>query len=211
MIISVLTNKQSWIVPYAERLLRQLDEKYKKHVYFDHNEVPQGDCLIILGYEKILSPDILARNKHNLVVHESSLPQGKGWSPLTWQVLEGKNNVPIILFEADESVDGGDIYYHDMIELDGHELIDEIREKQGNKTIELVIRFFMDYPNISGSKQIGSESFYQRRRADDSELEIDRSLKDLFNKFRIVDNERYPAFFRYKGHKYLLKICKDGK
>jgi methionyl-tRNA formyltransferase len=30
-------------------------------------------------------------------VHESALPQGQGWSPMTWQILEGASPIPVTL------------------------------------------------------------------------------------------------------------------
>ena len=34
------------------------------------------------------------------VVHENALPQGQGWSPLTWRILKGASRLPITLLEA---------------------------------------------------------------------------------------------------------------
>ena len=48
-----------------------------------------GDICILLSCE-LLDKEQLALHKHNLVVHESDLPKGQGWSPMTWQILEGK-------------------------------------------------------------------------------------------------------------------------
>ncbi len=39
-----------------------------------------------LGCSKIAGPDVLNRNKYNLVVHESALPKGKGFAPVAWQI-----------------------------------------------------------------------------------------------------------------------------
>ncbi|MEA3493461.1 MAG: formyltransferase family protein [Candidatus Margulisiibacteriota bacterium] len=209
MIVSILTEKKSWIRPFVEQIREKLNREHAVQVFYDHNDVIRGGCLVILGYEKIIPQSILDRNKHNLVVHESDLPSGKGWSPLTWQIIEGKNRVPIVLFGANADVDSGDIYLKDEIVFEGHELIGELREKQGKKTVELVCRFFKDYPDNVRKKQEGSESFYPRRGPRDSELPIDVPLKDLFNRLRVVDNDRYPAFFSNKGKKYLLKIYKE--
>ena len=49
---------------------------------------------------KIIEKEFLSKHKHNIAVHESSLPKGRGWAPLFWQILEGKNTMPIVLFEA---------------------------------------------------------------------------------------------------------------
>ena len=48
------------------------------------------DLCICLSYSKLLSEKDLSKFKNVLVVHESELPKGKGWSPLSWQILEGK-------------------------------------------------------------------------------------------------------------------------
>lgn len=209
MRISILVNKNSWIVPYAEQLLNLLKKKHTVELYWEHENIPEGECLIILSYERIVPKEILLKNKNNLVVHESALPRGKGWSPLSWQILEDKNNIPITLFEATEEIDSGNIYLQDEIKYEGHELVEELRAKQGEKTIELILEFFKNYSNLQSRKQKGKETFYSRRQPEDSELNISKSLKSQFNKLRIVDNERYPAFFQYKGHKYILKIYKE--
>ena len=35
-----------------------------------------------------------------------------------------------------------------------------------------------------------------------------KSLAELFDRLRVADNERYPAFFTHRGHTYVLKISK---
>ena len=112
------------------------------------------------------------------------------------------------MFEAAESVDSGVVYFQDSLVFGGHELVDELRQKQGGKAIELVEKFVKRYPKIKGRAQQGQPSYYHRRTALDSELQVDQSLKDQFNLLRVADNERYPAFFHYRGHKYVLKIYK---
>ncbi|MBI5412966.1 phosphotransferase [Candidatus Peregrinibacteria bacterium] len=212
MIISILVdNPNSWVVPYAERLHAELlNDNHNVHFCKNASEIVVGDCAFFLSCEKIIKPEILQRNKHNLVVHESWLPEGKGWSPLTWQILEWKNAIPVTLFEALEMVDAGDIYYQDQIIFSGHELIEEMRAKQVEKTTKLIKKFISNYPNNVGKKQQGYGSFYRRRGLKDSELDPDKTIAEQFNLLRIVDNERYPAFFNLNGYKYILKIYKDN-
>jgi len=174
-------------------------------------EIPNGELCFILNCSKLVKPNILNRNKHNLVIHASDLPKGKGWSPWTWLILEGENDIPLTLFEAKEAVDSGVIYLQEWVIFDGHELIDEIRESLANKIVSMCQHFVQLYPNIieESREQNGNESFYPRRNASDSQLDIHRSIVEQFNLLRVVDNDRYPAFFEYRGCKYLLKIEKD--
>ena len=202
----VTDNPKSWIIPYVKKLKLRLSRQHKVHWVTRHDEISRGDLAFFLACEKIVKPEILRLHKHNLVVHESKLPQGRGWSPLTWQILEGKNVIPISLFEAEEAVDSGRIYLQKKMRFQGHELVEELRQAQGAATVALVLEFVRGYPRIKGRKQNGKASYYPRRRAKDSELDIGRPLKKQFNLLRVVDNERYPVFFRYKGQKYILKI-----
>mgnify|MGYP000489318743 CR=1 FL=1 len=160
---------------------------------------------------KIISKEKLSYHKNNIVIHPSALPKGKGCSPLTWQILEGRNKIPITLFEATEKVDSGDIYLQDYLYFQGNELLDELKKQQGEKTIKMVLHFIKQYPKIKKRKQKGKSTYYPRRKPEDSKLDINKTIKEQFNLLRVVDNERYPAFFRYRGRKYILKIYKNGK
>jgi methionyl-tRNA formyltransferase len=202
-------NKNSWIIPYLDEIynkLKRLDHEVYK--IYNYKNIKKGELCFILSCEKIIPKEYLELNKHNLVIHESALPQGKGWSPLTWQVLEGENKIPITLFEAADKVDSGKIYLQDRIKLDGTELNVELKRKQGLKTKELILDFVNQYPDIDGSPQLGEETYYPKRRPEDSELDPDKTIREQFNLLRVVDNDRYPAFFKMKGKKYILKIYK---
>lgn len=213
MEITFLTdNPDSWILPYVKKLKTELETtgKYNiKHIY-NLNEITEGSIMFILSCEKIIPEDKLKYHNSNIVVHPSKLPQGKGWSPLAWQILEGKNKIPVTLFEAAPEVDSGNIYLTDTIKLDGSELNDEIKHAQGEMTIKLVLQYIKDYNNslIEGYKQGGKETFYPKMIRKNNELDINKSIKEQFNTLRIVDNERYPAFFNLNGNEYIIKIWK---
>ncbi|MBA4450532.1 methionyl-tRNA formyltransferase, partial [Cylindrospermopsis raciborskii CS-506_D] len=178
--------------------------KWTHHI----RDLQGGDICFYLSYGKIVPPSVLSQFKHNLVVHESELPQGKGWSPLTWQILEGKNDIPVTLFEAAKQVDSGNIYLQQWLHFQGHETIDELRHAQAQSTLELCKEFVREYPDIlkRTRPQLGKSSFYPRRRPQDSKLDPHISIGDQFNLLRVVDNERYPAFFEWAGRLYVVKI-----
>ncbi|MGR3176662.1 MAG: formyltransferase family protein [Candidatus Anammoxibacter sp.] len=211
MIITIVSDADSWINNYITPLVEKL--KNNRHLlrwFHKVSDIQEGDLVFYLGCEQIVPKEILNRNRHNLVVHESALPEGKGWSPLTWQILEGKNEIPITLFEAVEKVDSGVIYLQDVMHFKGDELIDELRKIQAEKTNELILKFINDYPKIvkKGVEQCGKDSFYRKRTSKDSRLDPDKTIKEQFDLLRTVDNKRYPAFFEMYGETYLLEIKK---
>lgn len=209
--IAILSDRASWINEYiCELLLDWLAAGHRVLWVYDKEDLRPGDFCFYLSCGQIVPTNILSLYRHNLVVHESDLPRGKGWSPLTWQILEGKNRIPATLFEAAEEVDNGVIYAQEWLEFEGHELIDELREKQAKATIKLCKRFVDSYPQIldQACEQVGEETFYPRRREADSELDIKQSLESQFDLLRVVDNQRFPAFFQYCHKRYSLKIEK---
>ncbi|MDR7904234.1 formyltransferase family protein [Thermosynechococcus sp. JY1334] len=210
MKISILSQKESWINDYLSRWVLDLSGEHEISWVHQQDALKGGDILFILSFWGIVARRYIEQFSSAVVVHESDLPKGRGWSPVAWQILEGKNIIPITLFRAAEKVDSGEIYLRDQIELEGHELIDEIREKQARKTIELCKKFIESYPDIleKGIPQKGEVTYYRKRTPEDSRLDISKTLHEQFNLFRIVDNEKYPAFFNYRGQRYILKISK---
>lgn len=206
--IAVLTSRQSWFFPYAKQFIIILKRKgYNAALFFNPKKISDDFTVVfMLSYFKIVNKSFLHKHRHNLVVHESNLPKGKGWAPLFWQILKKINKVPIVLFEAKKEADSGLIYLKDYIFLNGCELRDEIRKKQAKKTIKLCSRFLSEYKTLRPKRQIGKSTFYRRRTLDDNRLNLDKTLREQFNLLRISNNKDFPAFFYYKGHKYILHI-----
>ncbi len=211
MKITFLSDKNSWKNQMIAHLAQNLRRKgHKVGIWHRAEQVKAGDLLFILGFFKIVPASVLKRNKTNLVVHESALPKGRGWSPITWQVLEGSKIIPLTLFEAVENVDAGAVYLRDQVKLKGNELLPEIQEKVRTSMMGLCWRFVQGYPSIlsQGKHQTGKPTYYPRRKPEDSRLNLNKTLASQFNLLRTVDNASYPAFFTHKGVTYLLKIEK---
>jgi len=207
----IVDNLGSWVIPTAHKLVKSISLMgHESELIHDYTSVREGDILVLLSCENIVGTEILRKHKNNLVVHASDLPSGKGWSPLTWQILEGKNEIHVTLFEAVEKVDAGAIYGQEILKFDGHELIDELRQKLNIASINLILEFIKKYPIVKGRKQEGDESFYKRRKKKDSKIDPHKSLVEQFNILRIVDNDRYPAFFELYGKRYIIRIEKDN-
>ena len=167
-----------------------------------------GDVCLLLSCGRLLNPEQLALHQHNLVVHASPLPQGQGWSPMTWQILEGASSIPITLFEAVSDLDAGSIYLQLQIALEGHELAEEWRVLLAQATQELCLNWFDRYQEVvnAAQPQHGESSQYRRRRPADSQLDPEQSLAEQFNLLRVVDNMSYPAFFKWRNNRYDLTI-----
>jgi len=207
MNIAILTSPNQWFIPYAKELQSKIENS---KIFYSHQSMEGNyDIVFVLSYHKIIPEKYLIRHKHNIVIHASDLPAGKGWAPLFWQVLENKEEVVFSMFEASLGVDDGEIYMRKTLPLIGTELNQELREKQALLIMEMCLEFVENYEKYKiPTKQEGEESFYPKRGPQNSRLDIDQTIREQFNLLRTVDNESYPAFFEIHGRKYFLKIEK---
>ncbi len=196
-----------WIARYLPEKLLNTNGFCFNEIY-DERNVRGFDIVFVIGYTKILKGEILKSNKLLLVVHESDLPNGKGFAPIQWQILKGVNEITVCLLELVDKIDSGNIYEKYNLSLDGTELYDEIRFKQANATFELIANFLSKYPNCYSSPQVGKSSSYRKRTPKDSQLHLDRSIREQFQLLRICNNKEWPAFFELNGITYTLKIDK---
>lgn len=210
--VSVVIDNPSWILPWGNALVEQLRAAGDSAALVTRQEeVPEGGVSFYLGCLRITPPEVLARNRRNLVVHASDLPQGRGFSPLTYQIIEGLNRIPVCLLEAAETVDSGPVVYREWIAYEGHELIGELRQTLGAMTVELCLRFMGEAAPPTGAPQRGEPSIYPRRRPADSVLDPEQTIAEQFDLLRTVDNDSYPAYFDFRGRRYVIRIEKMEK
>lgn len=203
----LLDKNNNWIEKFVlDFIANHQKEKYILNSTYSQDDCTDNEVVFILGYTKILNKEFLNKNNLTLVIHESALPYGKGYSPVQWQILQNKKNILFSLFEAEEELDSGDILLQRNVSFSGYELLDEIRDMQGKVTIEMIGQFLDTYPNYSRKKQTGKETFFKKRTSDDDQLDVNKTILEQFNHFRIADNRNYPLWFELNGYKFELKI-----
>ena len=214
MKIQILISEKSWANKYKSVIKNKLKNFSRTIRFLDNHKKlkKQYDINIIFSYFKKIPKEHLSFSKYNLIPHESNLPKGKGMSPLTWQILEKKDKVFFSLIEAGIEIDGGPIYYQKKVKIKKDLLFQEIKEVQLLVNLALIDRFLKYFKKNKTApnsiKKFGKETFYKKRTQKDSELNVNDTLKNLFNLIRVSDFENYPAFFKLFGKKYKLKISK---
>lgn len=205
--VSVVVDPPGWFTPFGRQLVNRLREAGNTAEFFEtQRDVARGDIGLYLSCTGLTPPELLARNAWNIVVHASDLPRGRGFSPLTWQILEGKNKIPLTMIAMADKADAGDILMQYWLEFEGHELNDEMRSRMGGAIQDMCVDLVSSPTAPGRKKQSGDPSWYRRRKPADSELDPTKSLAEQFELLRVVDNERYPAFFDFRGRRYVLKV-----
>jgi len=175
----------------------------------DAKDLIGGDFLFLVSCSQIINSDSLRKFSHTLVLHASDLPDGRGWSPHVWRVLEGENKITVSILDAASSVDTGDVWSKIQFELLGHELFDEINEKLFKAEIYLMTYVVDSHKEILPIPQKKVEGRYYRKRTPlDSVIDIHKSIYEQFNLLRVCDPNRFPAYFEHLGCKYQLIVKK---
>ena len=209
MLILFLSDKDSWFYETQDRFL-EIAKKYgacSRFIYATE-DVVECDLMFLVGCSQYLKKEKRNLSHMSLVIHESELPKGRGWSPLSWQILEGASEITVSIIEVEKGIDAGDIFLQKKIKFSGYELVQELRSMQLQCTLDLIDEFLEMYlqGKLTRKKQIGSPTYWPKRYPSDSQLDVNDSISNQFNLLRIVDNERYPAWFDYKGRRYKLRI-----
>lgn len=165
-----------------------------------------GDFLFLISCHDIIGPDVRSRYRHSLVCHASDLPKGRGWSPLVWQIIEGKREVVVTLLEAEDKVDSGRIWFKKTCHIGPTDLFDEISRKSAVTQLDLMTLAVDEEASIEPTDQIGEPTFYPRRKPSDSEIDPHKTIAEQFDLIRVSDPLRYPAFLRYRGEEFVLRL-----
>jgi methionyl-tRNA formyltransferase len=209
--IEILTSDPGHPVVPRLREWRRLTQGvgHEVNLHFDRGDLTGGDILFLVSCGQIIRETERARYRAVLVLHASDLPKGRGWSPHIWSIVNGASVITLCMLEAKDPVDSGPVWLRTRLKLEGHELLPEINRKLFDAEVSLMSAAVDQFDQLEPEAQQGDPSEYmQRRTPDDSRLDPDRTLAEQFDLLRVVDNDRYPAFFEHRGHRYVLKIEK---
>lgn len=173
----------------------------------DPTEAMGGDLLLLISCAKIVPESVRLRYRASLVIHASDLPEGRGWSPLIWQILEGRQAVVVSLLEAADPVDSGSIWEKRILNFNGNELYDEINDALFRVELELMDYAVDNIYSINPHPQDNrAATWYPRRTREDSRIDPYLSISEQFDLLRVADPNRYPAFFDYRGRRFKISI-----
>lgn len=213
MKISILCSDPNHpISPWLERWALNHGDTHEVSLNRKKDELTSGDILFLISCHEVISSQVRAQYAATLVIHASDLPIGQGWSPHIWQIIEGKNRIPVTLLEAEDAVDSGAIWAQRHIQLDGHEMFEEINAKLFDAEVELMDVAVAGFNEIKPRLQDTREpTIYRKRTTEDSRIDPHKSIADQFELLRVADPMRFPAFLEFRGHRYLISIVKANE
>ena len=166
------------------------------------------DIVFGSGVYDLVSEKYLELPTYGIVFfHETPLPEGKGNAPLQWTVENKKLNITVTAFKAVKAIDAGAIICQFNVPIYKTDTLSvlEIKRRQGIQGCLKIILEEMDSGYLLMRDQSGRDSYNPKRTIDDSELDCNKPLIELWDKIRVCDNEKFPAFFRINNKKIILK------
>lgn len=199
----VVTSIRAWISDMSSKGHAAL-------LSYDKADLQGGDILFLVSCGQMIRDAERRKYKATLVLHASDLPKCRGWSPHIWSILGGANQITVSLLEASEPVDSGAIWLKTKFTLEGHELLPEINAKLFAAELLLMTQAVEQFGTIKPIQQMGDPGPYMPKRSPaGSRLDPDKTIAEQFDVLRVVDSQRYPAFFDYRGKRYLIRIEKN--
>ena len=149
-----------------------------------------------------------------VVFHTAPLPFGRGGSPIQNLILRNIEKTPVCAIRMTEILDGGPIYDSIEVTLDGS--ITEIFSKIAVCVEKIIIKICQE--NIEPIEQSGTVVSFNRLTYADNELKSEYSIKELYDRIRMVDGLDYQrAYLNFGKNKiefteaHLDKNCLTAK
>jgi len=198
------------IIPSLKDWINLNSGKHSIDLIHKKNQISGGDILFLVSCQEFISKSERMQYKMALVLHASDLPLGRGWNPHIWEIIDGSDYLTVSLISAEDKIDTGKVYKKIKIKIEPHELWNEINKKLFETEIQLMDYTISSYNNLKGTKQDVDidPTYYSKRSPNDSEINPADTIKAQFNKIRVMDPYRYPAYFELNGFKYKITIEK---
>jgi methionyl-tRNA formyltransferase len=153
-------------------------------------------------------PEEIVSEYECVCFHMTDLPYGRGGSPLQNLIVNGYKDTMLTAFRMNEEYDSGPIYMKEKVSLDGR--AKDIYRRVSYTSAEMIKRIIHDNPQPDA--QVGSPTYFKRRKPEQSIVQEVDSLDDLYDFIRMLDAEGYPrAFINYKNINIELSDAKMEK
>jgi len=166
------------------------------------------DIVFASGVYSLIKEKYLSYPTYGIIgFHETPLPEGRGNAPIQWTIENKRINLTTTAFKFVNEMDAGAYIYQYNIPISISDTLVELEEKreEGIQKCFSAIIDEMEKGYLVMREQTGSVSINAKRIPSDSELDINKTLIELWDKIRICDNEKFPAFFRINKKKIILK------
>lgn len=147
----------------------------------------QPDFIFFIHWNWIVDKEIYGSNEC-VVFHTAPLPYGRGGSPIQNLIVEGFDTSPVCAIRMTSELDAGPIFSSAEVSLEGN--LDSIFARINNAINALIIKIITNMP--MPIPQSGKPHVFKRLTKDDNEIPAGISLKEFYDRVRMIDHPDYP-------------------
>jgi len=168
--------------------------------------------LIVVGWYRILSPDLLARVPLGAVgIHASLLPKYRGHAPLVWAIINGERETGVTLFHFSDGIDNGDVIDQEEFHIQEADDIESLLVHAKLSTVRLLSKYILKiYDGINPRrKQNDLDATYGGiRRPEDGRINWMSSSSSIYNFIR-AQSMPYPGAFSVRSDGAVVRIYRS--
>jgi methionyl-tRNA formyltransferase len=166
------------------------------------------DLLLSVSWRYMIPPSIYKRARlGSFVLHDSLLPQYRGFSPTVWAMINGEKQTGVTLFHMAEAVDAGDIVDQQPVQIGDDETIAVVLDRVTETYLTILDRNINSL--LSGTAKRTPQdhalaTYTCKRHPSDNEIDWTRPAREIHNLIRAVSDPYSGAFTYHEGR--LLRI-----
>jgi len=163
------------------------------------------DLIVPWNYRKKIKN--LSVNRNIIVFHSSDLPEGKGWAPIYYSIVDNKEYYVISGVLINEEIDAGNIIVKACFRIKGNYTAEVIRKWDDEISIILIGKILLHFDglNFQGVEQRERGTYFKKRIPEDNEVDINSQLSAVINHIRACERT-HPAYFYFNQTKYIINI-----
>ncbi len=206
----VICTTKTWNIEEANKLKKRLEGQHhivivhnKEDLNYDNLKALEAQIIFFPHWSYIIPKDIY-ENWKCIVFHMTDLPFGRGGSPLQNLIVRGIKETKISAIRVNDTIDGGPVYLKESLNLNGsaEEIFIAASKIIFGKMLPRIIE-----EDIIPQDQEGEIVNFKRRTPQQSELNADLSLEQIYDYIRMLDGEGYPKAYLTFG-KYKFQFSK---
>ncbi len=164
----------------------------------------EAELAILCGYTKIVPSEFLNHfnsKKGTINLHGGKVPEYRGSSPRSWQIVNGETQGAFTVLEVDEGIDTSYILAEQLYDITENTTIADVTNLELEIFPKLLSEVLEDVRNgtLERRPQEGIARYWHRRRESDAQIHWDTMTADqVYNLIR-AETEPFRGAFTYHG------------
>ena len=167
----------------------------------------EAELAILCGYTKIVPSEFINhfRSKRGTInLHGGKVPEYRGSSPRSWQIVNGEKQGAFTILEVDEGIDTSHILAEHIYDITEETTIADVTNLELEIFPNLLRKVLEDIrnENLERRPQEGIARYWHRRKESDAQIHWDRmTAEQVYNLVRAETEPFRGAFTYYRDKK----------